>query len=80
MPGIYEGQPENPSQNSSAIESDARSDVQPAETENEQPPRESDQTDKLNKFLLKSFLQHINNQSPPEPVEPNSDDVNDDWN
>lgn len=81
MPGIYEGKSENPSPNESSVESDVQSEVQPTEMENEQPPRETDQTDKLNKFLLKSFLQHINNQSPPESVETNSDEHNDDdWN
>lgn len=79
MPGIQEFQSENPVQNASTAEPNVQPDVQSLETENEQPPRESDQTDKLNKFLLKSFLQHINNQSPPEPMEQNSNEPNDDW-
>lgn len=79
MPGIDEFQSENPVENASSVESNAELDTQQLETDNEQPTRESDQTDKLNKFLLKSFLQHINNQSPPEPMESNLDETNDDW-
>lgn len=79
MPGIHEFQSENPVQNESSVEENAQPDVQPLETENDQPSRESDQTDKLNKFLLKSFLEHINNQSPPEPLESNLDETSDDW-
>lgn len=79
MPGIHEFQSENSVENESSVEENAQPDVQPLETENEQQLRESDQTDKLNKFLLKSFLEHINNQSPPEPLESNLDETSDDW-
>lgn len=79
MPGIHEFQSENSVENESSVEENAQPNVQSLETENEQPSRESDQTDKLNKFLLKSFLEHINNQSPPEPLESNLDETSDDW-
>lgn len=80
MPGIYEFQSENPVQSASTAEPNVQPEAQPTEMETDQPPRESDQTDKLNKFLLKSFLQHINNQSTPEPVEQDSEEPNEDWN
>lgn len=86
MPGIYEAdtasenaQPDNPVQNPPIDEFT----VEPSTPEDDQTPRESDQTDKINKFLLKSFLQHINTHPvnmPTEPVEQNSDESDGDWN
>lgn len=76
MPGIYEIQ----SSPSNEVN------VQSLNGENEQPKRESDQTDKLNEILLKSFLQHINNRpnnmsSPSsEPAEQQSEESDGDWN
>lgn len=86
MPGIHEAnetsenvQSEIPVQDPSVDEFTAQS----SSTEDDQPSRESDQTDKINKFLLKSFLQHINthpvNMST-ETVERNSDESDGDWN
>lgn len=65
MPGIYEcsnnemteQQPEVIAEDVSAAEDVSSNDP------SEMPPKETDQTDKINKFLLKSFLQHINNQT-----------------
>lgn len=82
MPGIYEAntasdsvQSETPVQSESMEESAAQSSSlsSPSDVENddqENPPQEIDQTDKINKFLLKSFLQHINNDPINEPSEP----------
>lgn len=82
MPGIYEAntasdsvQSETPVQSESMEESAAQSSSSssPSNVENddqENPPQEIDQTDKINKFLLKSFLQHINNDPINEPSEP----------
>lgn len=74
MPGIYEANTttsdnvpsETPVQSESTAEpsaSNAESDEQP------NSPREIDQTDKINKFLLKSFLQHINTDPINQPAE-----------
>lgn len=86
MPGIYEAktpseddQLENTSENAQQDELNEQSPT----TENEQTPRETDQTDKINKFLLKSFLQHINSHPinmPEESVEQNPDESDADWN
>lgn len=82
MPGIYEAstasdsvQSETPVQSESSAEqsSPSSSSASPSNVDNddqENPPREIDQTDKINKFLLKSFLQHINNDPINEPSEP----------
>lgn len=87
MPGISEAKTttEN-SESGNPVENASSSDeanIQSSSTENEQTPQESDQTDKINKFLLKSFLQRINNHPinmPTESVERNSDESDGDWN
>lgn len=86
MPGIYEAktpseddQLENTSENAQQDELNEQSPT----TENEETPRETDQTDKINKFLLKSFLQHINSHPinmSAESVEQNPDESDADWN
>lgn len=88
MPGIYEANgsetktSEANAQLVSSVETLALNE-QPSTTENDQPSQETDQTDKVNKFLLKSFLQHINNNSmnvATEEDEQNSDESDADWN
>lgn len=84
MPGIYEAnttsesvQSETPVQSESIDESaeqspSSSSSPSPSNVDNDDqqnPPREIDQTDKINKFLLKSFLQHINNDPINQPSE-----------
>lgn len=80
MPGIYEAnsttecvQSETPVQRETTDESAeqlASSSSSNAEHDDQEyPPREVDQTDKINKFLLKSFLQHINSDPINEPSE-----------
>lgn len=81
MPGIHE---DSKSQ-SDPVEASPSNEhnTQEMNTEEEQPTRETDQTDKLNKFLLKSFLQHINTQpmtSPSESDEQESGESTADWN
>lgn len=86
MPGIYEAnttseeaQSDTPVQNPPIDEFT----IESSPPEDDQPPHESDQTDKINKFLLKSFLQHINSHPvnmPTEPIERNSDESDGDWN
>lgn len=66
MPGIFE-QSDGPQQNASELnsevcvsdESSATADV---DNENTVPPAEVNQTDKINKFLLKSFLERMNQE------------------
>lgn len=83
MPGIQEEDtPSEMVQSENVVENGQQEDMQ-STTENEQAPPESDQTDKLNKFLLKSFLQHINSHPinmGAESVEQNPDDSDADWN
>lgn len=66
MPGISE-QNDEPQQNSSeAASTENASDESSAavvDTENAVPPAEVNQTDKINKFLLKSFLERMNNET-----------------
>lgn len=87
MPGIHEANTasENASQSEASVQNPPVDEftIEASSTENDQPPRESDQTDKINKFLLKSFLQHINSHPinmPTEPIEQNSDESDGDWN
>lgn len=78
MPGIYEVQSETASEGSPSNEVDASA----QNAESEQPARVSDQTDKINNFLLKSFLQHINNHPinmASEPVQRDSEESDGDW-
>lgn len=84
MPGIYEAnttsesvQSETPVQSEtmgeSAEQTPSSSSSSLSTVENDDQPnssREIDQTDKINKFLLKSFLQHINNDPISQPSEP----------
>lgn len=67
MPGIHEANGgsnnETTEQQSEVIAEDVIGVVVPSNDLNELPPKETDQTDKINKFLLNSFLQHINNQT-----------------
>lgn len=87
MPGIYEAnaksesvQTETPVRSESMNDSAQQSSSSNAENDDEQnPPQEVDQTDKINKFLLKSFLQHINNDQPSEPVEEDPNESDGDW-
>lgn len=87
MPGIYEASKSSENVSSEAVDASPSVDesgVQSSSTESDEqaPQRESDQTDKINKFLLKSFLQHINNHPinmPTESVERNSDESDGDW-
>lgn len=74
MPGVFENTNENiPNSNISNepdVEvaeqntGDANEDVEPEPNQvlDEQPVRELTQTDKINRFMLKSFLEHMNNQ------------------
>lgn len=88
MPGIYEANTTSsdnvPSEAPVQSESMAES-VEPSSThaecdEQEKPSREIDQTDKINKFLLKSFLQHINNDPiPAEAVEELVNESDGEW-
>lgn len=86
MPGIYEANTQSENVQSENVVENAQPDelsVQLSATENEETPRESDQTDKINKFLLKSFLQHINSHPiniTTESVEQNPDESDADWN
>lgn len=86
MPGIFDAKTttENTeSENSVESASPAEVNIQSSSTENDQSPQESDQTDKINKFLLKSFLQRINNHPinmATEPIDRNSDESDGDWN
>lgn len=91
MPGIYEAntssesvQSETPVQSESMAESTQQSSSNAENDEQQNPSREVDQTDKINKFLLKSFLQHINSDPIDQPSEegPNEDGPNEsdgDW-
>lgn len=89
MPGIYEAntssesvQSETPVQNESMDESMGQSSSTAESDEQQNSTRQIDQTDKINKFLLKSFLQHINSHplnQPSEPVEENPDESDGDW-
>lgn len=86
MPGIQESNATSENAQSEAPVQNPPMDelaLQSSSTEDDQPTRESDQTDKINKFLLKSFLQHINthpvNMST-DSVERNSDESDGDWN
>lgn len=67
MPGIYEvdgsSNNETAEQHSEAIAEDVNGEVVSSNDPTEMQPKEMDQTDKINKFLLKSFLQRINNQT-----------------
>lgn len=80
MPGTYDSESKTQFGASPSDELNA----QPSNTEiDEQQTRESDQTDKINKFLLKSFLERIKNR----PINMLSDrnelesaESNDDWN
>lgn len=66
MPGISE-QNDEPQQNSSEASSaeSVRDESSAAVVDNENavPPAEVNQTDKINKFLLKSFLERMNNET-----------------
>lgn len=88
MPGIFEAdsttnniQPEpsaTPSTTPSTSEANKEMQTEPEET----PVREVTQTDRMNKFLLKSFLEHINTSSiavSNESDEQGSNDGNSDW-
>lgn len=87
MPGIYEAnsttecvQSETPVQRETTDESAEQLASSSSNVENddqEHPPREVDQTDKINKFLLKSFLQHINSDPINEPSEAEAAEVAD---
>lgn len=92
MPGIYEATSETvsesvpsetPVQSETMNEPVEQSTSSNAESDDQQnPPREIDQTDKINKFLLKSFLQHINNDpvdQSEEPAEQNVDESDGEW-
>lgn len=89
MPGIHGAngtsqcvQSETPVQSESMDESAGQSSSNIENDEQQSQPREIDQTDKINKFLLKSFLQHINSHpinQPSESVEENPDESDGDW-
>lgn len=82
MPGIFEASAPENGQLESSVETLSLNEQQ-STTEDEQPTRETDQTDKINNFLLKSFLQHINSNAtnvPEEQDERNSEGSNADWN
>lgn len=90
MPGIYEandtttesGQSKMPVQSGSMDESVGQSSTTAENDDKQIQSREIDQIDKINKFLLKSFLQHINSHpinQPSEPVEENLDESDGDW-
>lgn len=83
MPGIFENGDESINKASENGSSDfVQPETSESSTEETSTPREISQTDRLNKFLLKSFLEHINNQTinvHADSVERN--DVSDcDWN
>lgn len=83
MPGIYDGKPS--AEETPMEQGDESNEQSSPDDENQQQPgsepKELDQTDKINKFLLKSFLQHINNNpiNVPAPNEPNGDVSADEW-
>lgn len=66
MPGINEAaessetNPTEPQRENVAM--DVNNELMSTNESSEEPPKEVNQTDKINKFLLRSFLQHINNQ------------------
>lgn len=66
MPGISQ-QNDEPQQNSSeagcAESASDESSAAVVDNENAVPPAEVNQTDKINKFLLKSFLERMNNET-----------------
>lgn len=65
MPGIFEpcdGSPHNASEMSSTERVSDESSVAAVDNENSVPPAEVNQTDKINKFLLKSFLERMNSE------------------
>lgn len=86
MPGIHEAdesQESSSTEPSAEIVAAATADDVNSESNNssETPPKEANQTDKINNFLLKSFLQHINNQQlNAESTEGNSNESEADWN
>lgn len=83
MPGIYEANTPSENVQSENVVENAQPDELSVQSENEETPRESDQTDKINKFLLKSFLQHINSHPinmTTESVEQNPNESDADWN
>lgn len=60
MPGIHEV---DGGSNNKTTEQHSEVIAENVNDPSEMPPKETDQTDKINNFLLKSFLQHINNQA-----------------
>lgn len=83
MPGIYEADTSSNSQaQSTAATTNNEADNAVSSTE-ETPARELSQTDRVNKFLLRSFLEHINtnpmNLEANDGEQPSSTDTNKDW-
>lgn len=79
MPGVFENTKTNlPSQNNSTdtpneqpanpINQNLDIEQEPVGVEEESTVRELTQTDKINRFMLKSFLEHMNNQLPNQQV------------
>lgn len=66
MPGIHEDNSTVESETAVSTEETPQTEEQSEssstsdESAESPPPRQLDQTDKVNKFLLKSFLEHIN--------------------
>lgn len=73
MPGIFDPNGEekqnNGEVNSEECVADESSAAAAAANENAVPPAEVNQTDKINKFLLKSFLERMNNEMLPVNVD-----------
>lgn len=68
MPVIFEsndGSPPSVSESSSTERVDDESSAATVDAANNVPPAEVNQTDKINKFLLKSFLERMNNETLP---------------
>lgn len=90
MPGIHEENRKAEAENVDATaetlpaseQSESSSTLAPMDDSDEsEPPKEANQTDKLNNFLLKSFLNHINTQSANIQMQSSEDNVDDsnDW-
>lgn len=66
MPGIFDqndGTPNNASEISSVERVGDESSAAAVENASSVPPAEVNQTDKINKFLLKSFLERMNHET-----------------
>lgn len=83
MPGIFDEDSTSSDQQDSTIAASSSENGNELATSDETPVREVTQTDRINKFLLKSCLEHINTnpinvQNESEQEESNAAD--NDWN